>query len=116
MKTPTDRQKIEFLRTMCACIGHTDGTPFDEATYSFYDVRARSCNIIGMKEIREMVEFYLKLPLMMDMGHVLTPPEKFVYWMLKDAGLIDAFSAMYDWVADVEAGRAGPKREEAEIN
>lgn len=105
MPTPTDRQKIQFLRSYCACIGHTDGTPFDEGTYSFYDVRAQSNNIIGLKEIREMVDFYLKLPTMLSMGHVLTPPEKFLYWMLKDNGLIDGFAAMYDWIADVESGK-----------
>lgn len=87
----TDREQIQFLRGYCYSIGHTDGTPFDEATVSIYDVRPNSLNIISMKEIREMVEFYKKLPMLQDMGHVITPPEKFVYWMLKDIGILDGF-------------------------
>ena len=87
----TDREKVEFLRHFCFSIGHTDGTPFDEATVTISDVRPNSLNIISMKEIREMVEFYKKLPIMQDLGHTITPPEKFVYWMLKDIGILDGF-------------------------
>lgn len=101
MEKMTDRERISYLRGMVMGIGHTDGTPFDEGTFSFHGVRPQSFNIVSMKEIRELMEFYAKLPIMMDMGHILTPPERFMYFMLKDAGLIDAFAALGEYEAQI---------------
>lgn len=92
----TDREQIEFLRAYCYSIGHTNGTPFDEATVTIHDVRPNSMNIISMKEIRELLDYYGKLPMMVNLGHIISPPEKFVYWMLKDIGLIDAYAAVQE--------------------
>lgn len=96
----TDREMINFLRSYCYSIGHKDGTPFDEATVTIHDVRPSSMNIISMKEIRELIEYYEKLPTMASLGHIISPPEKFVYWMLKDMGLIDGFFDMKDLIEE----------------
>ncbi len=101
--TLTDRERICYLRGMAPGIGHTDGTPFDEATFTFHGVRPQSFDIISMKEIKPMIDFYAKLPTMVDMGHQISPPEKFVYWMLKDAGLIDAFAELAEYEAKIAA-------------
>jgi hypothetical protein len=84
-------------------IGHTDGTPFEDATVSIHDIRLKASNIISMKEIKPMMDYYAKLPTLVEMGHVISLPEQFVYWMFKDLGLIDAFSALADYEAKVAA-------------
>lgn len=98
----TDREMVNFMRNYCFSIGHTDGTPFDEATVTIHDVRPNSMNIISMKEIRELLDYYGKLPMMVDLGHIISPPEKFVYWMLKDIGLIDGFAALENFLLEEE--------------
>lgn len=101
--TLTDRERISHLRAYVMGIGHTDGTPFLDATVSIHDVRPTAFNIFSMKEIKPIVDFYAKLPMMVEMGHQISPPEQFVYWMFKDLGLIDAFAALADYEAKIAA-------------
>lgn len=101
--TLTDRERIQFLRAYVMGIGHTDGTPFEDATVSIYDIRPTAYNIISMKEIKSMIDFYAKLPTMVEMGHVISPPEQFAYWMLKDLGLIGAFAQLAEFEAKIAA-------------
>ena len=101
--TLTDRERIEYLRAYAMGIGHTDGTPFEDATVSIHDIRPTAYNIISMKEIKPMIDFYAKLPTMVEMGHVISPPEQFVYWMLKDLGLINAFAQLAEFEAKIAA-------------
>jgi hypothetical protein len=99
--TLTDRERIECLRAYAMGIGHTDGTPFEDATVSIHDIRPQANNIIGMKEFKPMMDYYAKLPTLVEMGHVISLPEQFVYWMFKDLGLIDAFLALAEYEAKV---------------
>lgn len=101
--TLTDRERIQYLRAYAMGIGHTDGTPFEDATVTINDIRPTAFNIISMKEIKPMMDFYAKLPTLVEMGHEISPPEKFAYWMLKDLGLIDAFSNLAEYEAKVAA-------------
>lgn len=90
----TDREKIEFLRSYIRGIGHTDGTPFGDATVESSLVMPH--DYIKMSEVVKLIDYYLKLPTLVSMGHVISPPENFVYWMLKDSGLLDAFAALHN--------------------
>lgn len=101
--TLTDRERIQFLRAYVMGIGHTDGTPFEDATVSIYDIRPQANNIIGMKEFMPIMDYYAKLPTLVEMGHVISPPEQFVYWMLKDLGFINAFAQLADYEARIAA-------------
>ena len=101
--TLTDRERIEYLRAYVMGIGHTDGTPFEDATVSIYDIRPQANNIIGMKEFKPIMDYYAKLPTLVEMGHVISPPEQFVYWMLKDLGFINAFSQLAEFEAKIAA-------------
>ena len=100
----TDRQKVLFLRRYFHAIGHTDGTVLEEATVTIQDIRPTQFNIVSMSEILPMIEYYAKLPLMVDMGYIISPPDKFVYHLLKDLGLIDGFSALaeYEYILEKE--------------
>lgn len=101
--TLTDRERIQFLRAYVMGIGHTDGTPFEDATVSIYDIRPASSNIISMKEFKPLLDYYAKLPTLVEMGHVISPPEQFVYWMLKDLGFINAFAELAEYEAKIAA-------------
>ena len=101
--TLTDRERIEYLRAYAMGIGHTDGTPFEDATVSIHDIRPTAYNIISMKEIKPMIDFYAKLPTMVELGHQISPPEQFVYWMLKDLGYINAFAELAEYEAKIAA-------------
>lgn len=94
MSAMTDREKVEFLRGWLG-IGHTDGTPFEAAGVKLY-FREEACGYITMKELVELVEYYNKLSFMLELGYVMTPADKFTYWMLKENQVIDAFGYLAD--------------------
>lgn len=90
MSVMTDREKVQFLRTWLD-IGHTDGTPFNDAGVKL-SFRQAELGYMTMKELVELVEYYAKLPMMLELGYTMTPADKFTYWMLKDNQALDAFS------------------------
>ena len=49
----TDREKIEFLRGYLTGVGHTDGTPFSDATLTLGSARAH--DIYSMREIEGLL-------------------------------------------------------------
>ena len=82
----TDREQINFLRAYINGIGHTDGTPFEEATLTLDS--GRPYDIYSMKEILELIKH---LNLIACVGAV-TPADRFVYIWLKHHNIIDGFS------------------------
>lgn len=86
----TDREKIEFLRGYMTGVGHTDGTPFSDATLTLGS--GRSGDIYPMREIEGLLAH---LNIVRILG-VPTPSDVFVYRWLKANGVIDAFSALQE--------------------
>lgn len=86
----TDREKIEFLRGYLTGVGHTDGTPFSDATLTLGS--ARSHDIYSMREIEGLLSH---LNIVGILG-APSPSDVFVYHWLKANGVIDAFSALQE--------------------
>lgn len=84
----TPEQKIAFLRGYHCRMGHTPGTPFEEATLSMDT--GRSFNLYKMSEILELIE-HLKLQATLD---CLSVTDKFVLGMLNSCGIIHALCNM----------------------
>lgn len=84
----TDREKIEFLRGYTTGVGHTDGTPFSDATLTLDS--GRSHDIYSMREIEGLLAH---LNIVGILG-APSPSDVFVYHWLKANGVIDAFSAL----------------------
>jgi len=96
----TDRNKIEFLRQFMQ-IGHTDGTPFEDACITV--VSGRSFNLFGMKEVQEMLNTLETLALLGG-AEALDPCHKFVYRMFVDNGIINGFSALHAFELELKEG------------
>ena len=86
----TDREKIEFLRGYMTGIGHTDGTPFSDATLTLCS--GRSHDIYSMREIEGLLA-HLNL---VAVTGAPSPSDVLVYRWLKANGVIDAFSALQE--------------------
>lgn len=92
MKRLTDREQIEFLMAYLPSVGHTKGTPFEEATLTLDS--GRPFDIYSMKEILELLHH---MNIVAATGAV-SPTDKFVYIWLKHHGIIDAFSYLNEYV------------------
>ncbi len=86
----TDREKIEFLRGYMTGVGHTDGTPFSDATLTLNS--GRSCDMYYMREIEGLLAH---LNIVGVLG-APSPSDVFVYRWLKANRVIDAFSALQE--------------------
>lgn len=86
----TDREKIEFLRGYLTGVGHTDGTPFSDATLTLGSARAH--DIYSMREIEGLLAHLNIVGIL----RTPSPSDAFVYHWLKANGVIDAFSALQE--------------------
>lgn len=86
----TDRQKTEFLRGYVQ-MGHTEGTPFEDACFVLSN--GRPYNIYPMKEILGLVEHLNKMSVL----GCPSPSDTFVYHLLNENNVIEAFCALAEY-------------------
>lgn len=87
MQKLTDREKVQFLRHFVQ-MGHTDGTPFEEACFVLST--GRPYNIYPAKEILGLVEHLNKMSVL----GCPSPSDTFVYEFLKGNNVIEGFCAL----------------------
>ena len=93
----TDQEKICFLRSMGMMVGWSPDRPFEQATMKLEMTRGqRLMDYFLMSEIIELAEYYAKLDCMIQLGHIVTPADKFAYNILKANGVFNALSALYE--------------------